>query len=188
MENILKKEVILNKAACRLIGVAAFIILTSLGAFIRIPLPFTPVPLTLQTFFVLLSAAFLGSGLGLVSQLGYLFLGVSGVPIFSAAGSGYLYLLGPTGGYLFGFLIAALLVGRLIKQIPQRALYVFGLFSLAGMVILFFGSLWLKIFLALPLSKALSLGCLPFIPGDLLKAALAAAIYMKLESRLRKVF
>ena len=87
MEVILKKELVLNKAACRIIGVAIFVVLTSLGAFVRIPLPFTPVPLTLQTMFVLLSGAFLGSGLAATAQLGYILLGLSGVPIFTGAGS-----------------------------------------------------------------------------------------------------
>ena len=88
MEALLKREVILNKTLCRVMGVLTFVILTSLGAFVRIPLPFTPVPLTLQTFFILLCGAFLGSKLGVTAQLSYMFLGVLGLPIFTGAGSG----------------------------------------------------------------------------------------------------
>ena len=76
MEALLKREIILNKTLCRAMGVLTFVILTSLGAFVRIPLPFSPVPITLQTFFVLLSAALLGSNLGTISQLSYLLLGI----------------------------------------------------------------------------------------------------------------
>ena len=96
MEAVLKKEVILDKTLCRVMGVLTFVILTSLGAFVRIPLPFSPVPITLQTFFVLLSGALLGSNLGTISQLSYLLLGASGLPVFTGAGSGLFYLLGPT--------------------------------------------------------------------------------------------
>ncbi|MBI4972331.1 MAG: biotin transporter BioY, partial [Candidatus Omnitrophica bacterium] len=115
METLLKKEIIYNRVVCRFIGVAVLVILTSLGAFVRIPLPFTPVPITLQTFFVLLSGAFLGSNLGAVTQLSYILLGVSGLPIFTAAGSGPLYLFGPTAGYLWGFVLASLFIGKFIK-------------------------------------------------------------------------
>lgn len=89
MEAILKREIVVNKTACRIIGVTVFVILTSLGAFVRIPLPFTPVPVTLQTFFVLLSGAVLGGAIGAASQLSYLLLGTAGLPIFTNAGSGY---------------------------------------------------------------------------------------------------
>jgi biotin transport system substrate-specific component len=95
MEALLRKEIILNKTLCRVIGIAVFIILTSLGAFVRIPLPFSPVPLTLQTFFVLLGGALLGSNLGALSQLSYIFLGVLGLPVFSGAGSGLSYFWAP---------------------------------------------------------------------------------------------
>ena len=78
MEAILRKEILVNKTISRIIGLLTFIILTSLGAFVRLPLPFTPVPITLQTFFVLLSGAFLGSRLGISAQLGYILLGIFG--------------------------------------------------------------------------------------------------------------
>ena len=187
MEVILKKELVLNKAACRIIGVAIFVVLTSLGAFVRIPLPFTPVPLTLQTMFVLLSGAFLGSGLAATAQLGYILLGLSGVPIFTGAGSGMLYILGPTGGYLLGFVLAGLFIGKFIKFSGSRPALVFAIYCLSDLILLASGAIWLKFILALSFSKALFLGMLPFIAGDMLKALAASVIYLGLRDRINKI-
>jgi len=183
MEAILKKEIILNTRITKVLGVSVFVILTSLGAFVRIPLPFTPVPLTLQTFFVLLGAALLGGRLGTVTQVSYIFLGVLGLPIFSGAGSGFLYLCGPTAGYLAGFIFASLFIGRFIKFSRGNMLFTTGILFSADLILLFCGALWLKFLFGYNLHGALLLGLLPFIPGDLFKAAAAAAIYLKLKAR-----
>lgn len=177
----------MNKAACRIIGISAFVIMTGLGAFVRIPLPFSPVPLTLQTFFVLLSGAVLGSKLGLTAQLSYMLLGVSGVPLFTASGSGLLYLAGPTAGYLFGFMPASFLVGRFIRY-SKNFFSLFALFCLADLIILACGMLWLKFLFGYGIDKAFLLGFFPFIPGDMLKALAAAAFYSRLKSRLKEIF
>lgn len=146
-EVILKREIIVNKQACRVIGVSVFIILTSLGAFVRIPLSFTPVPITLQTFFVLLSGAFLGSQLGAVTQLSYIILGLSGLSIFTGAGSGLLYIFGPTGGYLFGFILASLFVGRFIKYSQNSLMLTFGILCVGDLILLASGVIWLAMLL-----------------------------------------
>jgi len=198
MEAILKKEIIVNKTLCRVMGVLVFVMLTGLGAFVRIPLPFTPVPITLQTFFVLLSGAFLGSNLGVTTQLSYIILGISGLPIFTGAGSGLLYLLGPTGGYLFGFVLAAFFLGRFIphqglgagfiKYSQSNLLFTFGIFCLADLILLVCGTIWLKFLFGYPFTKLLFIGFIPFIPGDLFKAGVATYLYLKLKSRLKEVF
>jgi biotin transport system substrate-specific component len=188
MEAILKKEIIVNKTLCRTIGVLVFIILTTLGAFVRIPLPFSPVPITLQTLFVLLSGALLGSNLGTISQLSYVLLGVLGLPIFSGAGSGILYIFGPTAGYLLGFILAALFVGKSIKYSNDNSFYTFCLLCLGDLIILCSGILWLKILFGYSLTKLLFIGFIPFLPGDLLKALTACAIYLKLKNRLKEIF
>jgi biotin transport system substrate-specific component len=188
MEALLRKEIILNKTLCRVIGIAVFIILTSLGAFVRIPLPFSPVPLTLQTFFVLLGGALLGSNLGALSQLSYIFLGVLGLPVFSGAGSGLSYFLGPTGGYLLGFVLAALFIGRFIKHAHHNLFSIFGLFCLGNLILLSSGIIWLKLISGYSFTKLLSIGFIPFLPGDLAKALVAAIIYLKLKLRLREIF
>jgi len=188
MEALLRKEIILNKTLCRVVGISVFIVLTSLGAFVRIPLPFSPVPLTLQTFFVLLGGALLGDNLGALSQLSYIFLGVLGLPIFSGAGSGLSYLFGPTGGYLAGFVLAALFLGRFIKYAENNFFSIFGLFCLADIILLCSGIIWLKFLLGYNFTKLLSIGFIPFIPGDLLKALVAATLYLRLKPRLREIF
>jgi biotin transport system substrate-specific component len=169
MEAILKREIIVNKTARRIIGVFTFTIFTSLGAFVRIPLPFTPVPITLQTFFVLLSGAFLGGGLGPLSQLSYIFLGAVGLPVFCGAGSGLFYLLGPTGGYLLGFILASLFTGRKIRYSKDNLFSIFCVLFTADLILLSCGVLWLKIILGYPFVKLLSLGLYLFLPVIYLK-------------------
>lgn len=188
MESILKKEIMLNRTLARMIGVLVFVILTGLGAFVRIPLPFTPVPITLQTMFVLLSGAFLGRNLGVVTQLSYIFLGISGLPIFSGAGSGLFYLLGPTGGYIFGFVLAGFFIGRFIKYSQNNLFSTFILLCLGDLIILFCGMIWLKLILGYPFIKLLVIGFVPFLPGDVLKALVAAVLYLKLKTRIKEIF
>ena len=189
MESILKREIVVNKIACRIIGVISFIILTSLGAFVRIPLPFTPVPLTLQTFFVLLSGAMLGANRGSLSQLIYLLLGITGLPIFANAGSGLIYLLGPTGGYVLGFILASFFIGKTIRYVDRKTFFsVFIFMCIGDLIILSSGIIWLKILFGYNFKKILLIGFLPFIPGDLLKIVVAAKIFLKIRARLERIF
>lgn len=188
METFLKKELIMSRAANRLLGVVIFIILTSLAAFVRIPLPFTPVPITLQTLFVLLSGVCLGSGLGFASQCGYIFLGAAGLSLFTGTGSGLLYIFGPTGGYLFGFALASFLAGRLIKSSHDSLLFVFAKLCLADFVLLACGVIWLKFLFGYTLAKVLFIGFLPFLAGDLFKVMIAVVIYSRLKPRLEEIF
>jgi biotin transport system substrate-specific component len=159
-----------------------------LGAFVRIPLPFTPVPITLQTFFVLLAAVSLGKGLGSLTQLSYILLGILGVPIFSGAGSGLIYLTGPTTGYLFGFVLASFFAGNSIKYAKDNLFLTLTVVFSADLIILSCGTLWLKFIFGYPLTKLLIMGFIPFIPGDLLKAIVVALVYLKLKSRLQEIF
>ncbi|MFH0762905.1 MAG: biotin transporter BioY [Candidatus Omnitrophota bacterium] len=188
MEAILNREIILHRIACRAIGVAVFVILTSLGAFVRIPLPFTPVPITLQTFFVLLCGLFLGRRLAAVTQASYLLLGVLGLPIFSGAGSGLAYLFGPTGGYLFGFILAALVAGAFAKFTKGSFFLTFIILCLADLVLLSSGVLWLKVIFGYSFNRLLVIGFIPFVAGDLLKVLAAAVIYSRFQPRIDKVF
>ncbi|MFH1354679.1 MAG: biotin transporter BioY [Candidatus Omnitrophota bacterium] len=187
MEAILKKEIIFTKRLRTVFSVFIFITLTALGAFVRIPLPFTPVPVTLQTFFVLLSGALLGSSLGLTTQLSYIFLGVLGLPIFSQAGSGLFYLFGPTGGYLVGFILASLWIGRAVRQMAKGFWLTFVTFCFADLLILSCGLIWLKLFFGYSFGKLLFIGFVPFIPGDILKVFIATGIYLKLKGRFQAI-
>jgi biotin transport system substrate-specific component len=184
----LRKEVITDKALCRTLGVVLFVVLTSLGAFVRIPLPFTPVPLTLQTFFVLLSGAVLGASSGAFSQAGYLFLGLTGISVFSGAGSGFGYLGGPTGGYIVGFIAAAYFTGKMAPHAAGSFFRLVLIFFAADVILLSFGVLWLKCLFGYPFLKLMSIGFLPFIPGDLVKILAASLVYKKLYPRVQEIF
>ena len=185
---ILKREVILNRTICRIIGVSVFAILTMLGAFIRIPLPFTPVPITLQTFFVLLSGLFLGQNLGGIAQLSYVLLGITGLPVFTGTGNGISYLLGPTGGYLFGFIAASFYVGRFTRYTKDNFFSVIAVLLGGDIILLCCGTVWLKFITGFPSAKLLFIGFLPFVPGDVLKIFVAAALYLRLKSRLKEIW
>jgi biotin transport system substrate-specific component len=142
---------------------------------IRIPLPFTPVPFTGQTLGVLLVAAALGSSRGAASLALYLVEGILGLPVFAGAPLGIARLLGPTGGYLVGFIVAAFLVGALAERGMDRDWKrVLCMFAAGMAVIYLFGVAWLSRFTGL--GNALVSGLWPFIPGDILKAVMAAAL------------
>lgn len=185
MEAIINREIITNKKICQLLAVAVFIILTTLSAFVRIPLPFTPVPFTLQTFFVLLSGALLGRRLGVFTQVSYLLLGLTGFQVFTGFGSGSVYLLGPTGGYIVGFILASFFIGSLFSEGKHSRWNTLLKFLGADFIILLSGMFWLKISLSCSFSQAFLLGFLPFIPGDLLKVMFATAVFNKIHSRIK---
>ena len=185
MESILSREIITNKRICRVLAIIVFITATTLSAFVRIPLPFTPVPLTLQTLFVLLSGALLGRRLGVFTQSGYMLLGLTGFQVFTGFGSGSLYLLGPTGGYVVGFVLASFFAGSLFLEEKLNWRNIFLKFLCADFIILLSGTFWLKIYLSCPLSQAFLFGFLPFVPGDLLKVLFATAIFNKVHSRIK---
>jgi len=185
---VAKEEAVVTRFIFALIGVSGFILLTAVGALIRIPLPFTPVPVTLQTFFVLLSGAILGRRLGPLSQGGYVCLGVFGVPLF-AGGGGYLHILGPTGGYLIGFIVASWIVGRLLDSGKGLSFIKVSLvMAFASLVIYLLGALHLALVVNTGLRKAILMGVLPFISGDTLKLLVAAVLYWRFSGRLNKLF
>lgn len=151
-----------------------FACLTAAGAEIRIPIQ--PVPITLQTLFVLLSGAIIGSRFGSLSQSIYVLLGMLGVPFLAGAAGGLAVLMGPTGGYLAGFVVAAFVVGRLISVRDGFAWHL-SVFSIGALVILTIGVLHLSLFYTHNLSLAIKLGFVPFLIGDSLKVFAAASIY-----------
>lgn len=152
--------------------VLAFTALIALSAQIVIPLPFTPVPITMQTLTVLLTGMLLGSRLGMVTLVVYLVEGVIGLPVFTQWGSGIAHLVGPTGGYLIGFVFAAGLVGFLAERGWDRRRWTTLLAMILGNLVIYaFGVGWLSTFVGL--GPAIAKGMLPFLIGDALKIALA---------------
>ncbi len=159
--------------------------LVGLAAQVRIPVAWSPVPLTGQTFAVLLAGVLLGRWWGGVSMAFYGGLGIAGVPWFAGWGSGLGYLAGPTGGYIVGFILAALFLGYVTDKYvrSRRFLTMFGLMLVANFVLIYVpGLLQLGLWARLVNGEAVSLvallmmGAAPFVIGDVVKAALAAAI------------
>ncbi|MDO8531161.1 MAG: biotin transporter BioY [Dehalococcoidia bacterium] len=163
--------------------VVGFSALIALSARIAVFLPFTPVPITAQTLAVLLTGAVLGSKRGALALLAYIAEGAAGLPVFSAGRAGLPILLGPSGGYIWGFLAAAFLVGFLTERGWDRTVWTAALAMLIGTAIIYlFGVPQLAFVLsptsgaALGLDKALALGVLPFLPGDAIKLLIAAGV------------
>ena len=157
--------------------------LTAAAAQISIPLPFTPVPFTLQPMVVLLGGAVLGPRLGFISQMMYLAVGAAGLPVFAASPvlpPGVFRLIGPTGGYLLSYPIAAFLTGTLAERGFDRRYLTSVLAMAAGLTVIFAcGVMWLAFFArpaAVGISAALQTGLYPFLPADIVKVLVAATI------------
>ncbi len=143
---------------------------------VAIPLPFTPVPISGQTFAVLLVGMALGSRRGALALLAYLAEGAAGLPVFAEAKSGLVTLFGPTGGYLFGFVLAAWLVGLLAERGFDRTLPKTLFAMLIGNLAIYVcGVFWLSRFIG-ALDATLAAGVYPFLIGDVFKALLAAVV------------
>ncbi|MFI5339451.1 MAG: biotin transporter BioY [Candidatus Methylomirabilales bacterium] len=181
---------LVQRAVSGTIGVAAFAVMTALGAHVRIPLPWTPVPITLQTFFVQLAGATLGPTLGPASQAVYLLAGATGLPVFAGGGSGLLHLLrGVTTGYLIGFVVATALVGRLVRLRRDPGFQWILLSMAAGSLVVYAcGVFWLAWSLGLSLPSAIAQGMLPFLVGDAVKTCAAAGLFRGYRRRARVVF
>lgn len=166
----------------KVLGVLTFTILTGIAAQIRIPIPFSPVPVTGQTFMVLL-APLLINKLSILSQTLYVLLGILGIPWFSRNNFGLHALFGPTGGYLVGFIFASLFISRVFNSDKHKVLSTVVILSIANFVIIYsFGLtqlyLWFSVKgIQLSFAKLLSMGLLPFIPGDLVKISLVSGTY-----------
>jgi biotin transport system substrate-specific component len=150
---------------------AAFIGLVAIGSWIS--LPFFPVPFTIQTLFVLLSGIVMKRYAVIPLSL-YILFGVMNLPVFHNGASGIGVLLGPTGGYLVGFVPAALVVGLCYER-PEKILHIAGI-CLGEFCIFFPGAVWLSASAGLPLAQAALIGVLPFLPGDAVKAGAAYVI------------
>jgi biotin transport system substrate-specific component len=168
----------LSPTAVRLLGAVGFALATALAAQITIPLPYTPVPITLQTVPVLVAGAALGGRFGMLSMLLYVALGAAGLPVFADACGGVHVLIGATAGYLVGFVLAqpvisAVFSARLPGGRAARALAA----VLAGKAVIFAcGLIWLHYWSGWTWSATLAAGLLPFLVGAVAKTALAAGV------------
>ena len=166
----------------RMIFAALFAALTAAVSPIKVPLGFTPVPITLQTLMVLLSGAMLGANLGALSQFLYVLVGALGLPVFAGGGSGFGALLGPSGGFLFGFIAAAYIVGKLAEKTKKPSYLQLVIAMVIGsLVIYIFGVVGGLIVTGLPLAQILIGWVLPFIIGDVVKLLAASFIALRFD-------
>lgn len=171
--------------------VGLFASLTAIGTFISIPL--RPVPITLQSFFVILSGILLGPKLGALSQIIYIFLGLIGIPIFSDFNGGLQSILKPSFGFIIGFVFAAYIAGRISHASDIISSYKIWTASVVATVIIYlFGLPYMYYILNIIMGKALSIkeilyiGCLLFLPGDILKIIISSMIGIKILPIIRK--
>lgn len=157
--------------------------MTAVLAYVRIPLPFSPVPVSGQTLAVMLAGAVLGPRLGALSQTVYVLLCAIGLPVFAGGLGGLGVLAGPTGGYLIGFVLGAYTTGWLLAGVPQpglaRSLVAF---TMGGVVAVYIpGVLQLALVMDIPVSQAFVLGAVPFLIGDAVKVLAATAALQALR-------
>jgi len=145
--------------------------LTAVGAYIHVPIG--PVPIVLSTLFVLLSGLLLGSRWGLASMALYLFVGAIGMPVFSGGRGGFAHFLGPTGGYLFGYLLASLLTGMISERSHGNFFWEIIAVIIGSLAIYGLGVPWLKTVTQMSWPKAVIVGMVPFLIGDAVKASIA---------------
>ena len=184
MQATIPSRVITGKVLPRTMGwtialTVGFALLTAAAAQVRILLPFTPVPITGQTFAVLLSGAALGATWGGASQLLYVLLGAVGLPFYAGGSGGWEVATGATGGYLIGFILAAYAVGFMAERRQDRSfISAIPAFLTGNAIVYAVGVPWLYYFAESITTgeQALTAGFTPFIAGDLLKVALAGLL------------
>lgn len=166
--------------------VALFAALTAAGTFIAIPIPGSAVPVVLQNLFALLSGLVLGPAMGFAAIAVYLLVGAIGLPVFAGAKGGVAHFFGPTGGYLLGYALCALVAGLVLgrpREGKRSPLYLVAIAAVLGIAAVYVpGVLRLKAVLKADWTKALAVGLFPFIVGDAVKAAIAVLVAGRLRS------
>lgn len=157
-----------------------------IGVFSQITIPLPLIPITGQTLAIGLAATILGSRYGTTSVLLYIAIGAIGIPVFAQFSAGFGVIVGPTGGFLMGFIPTVFIIGYYLEKTAFTIGHAF-IANIIGMIVtLIFGMLWLKISAELPWKAAFMSGFLPFIPVGLIKAYLAASIGILIRRRLSK--
>ena len=168
-----------SPASAALVNVSTVVVFAGaifLAGQVRIPLPFTPVPITLQTFVVYLGAAWLGAGRGVAGPLLFVTAAAAGLPVLSGFRAG---MTGATAGYILGWLLAAYLLGTMLGGKRVATVRTVLLMMGASLLVYTCGLLHLTLLLNVPFGQALWIGFLPFLPGDAIKIGLAASAYQR---------
>ncbi len=171
----------------RLVLIALVTAVTCIFAPLSVPIPVSPVPISLTNLVLLVSIYVLGWKDAAISFLIYLLLGAIGLPVFSGFAGGVGKLAGPTGGYLIGFIFMTILAGIFVEHFSSnRCLVIIGM-VLATAVAYLFGTAWLAFQIELSFTAALSIGVLPYLPGDTVKIIIAVIVGPVLKTRLKNL-
>lgn len=180
-----------GRIAPRVVAVVIGAAVVALAAQVAVPLPFTMVPLTLQPLAVLVVGGLLGAAGGAAALALYLAAGAVGLPVFAGGAAGAIHLIGPTGGYLLAYPVAAAVTGRLCRNADGRtggaAVARALLASVAGMAVIHVGGVSQLALLSGSPEAAFRLGFVPFFANDLVKVGLAALVILGLRPRLRSI-
>lgn len=165
--------------------VALMTAVTCIAAPFSIPLPFTPVPISLTNLVIYISCCILGAKKGTISFLLYLLIGLIGLPVFSGFSGGLTKLAGPTGGYLIGFIFCAVFTGLFTEKFEDR-IYMYPVGMIIGTIICYgFGTAWLAFQMKLGFVQALFMGVIPYLIGDVLKIVVSTVLGYTLRNRLK---
>jgi len=160
--------------------IALFVAITIILS--QIVVPVAPVPISLSMIAIYLSGALLGWKRGGITQIIYLLIGAVGLPVFASAKGGIPVLFGPTGGYIFGYVVATIIIGFIIEKARAMNVYVIIGAMTAGLISCYLlGTIWLGFITEIGFVKALFVGVIPFIPGDILKIVVSTLIVQKLN-------
>lgn len=180
------RDVVVDRRARLALGIVAFALAAVFGAQIAVPVPLTPVPITLQTLFVILAGVVLGPRAGAASMALYVGAGAVGAPVFSNGGAGMPWLLGPTGGYLLSYPASAFVVGWVTVGWRERrrgaVVLLFAGLTLGVLVQYSGGLLQLAWLTGRPFAEVVAMGALPFLFGDAVKIVTAAWIARAMRS------
>lgn len=167
--------------------IAIFTALIIIAGYIQIPLPFTPVPITLQTMAVMLAGLLLTPKEAGLSMIVYVLLGAIGLPVFAGGHGGLDVVVGPTGGYLISWIPGAVLVSLIKGQSNHLVRAAVAAFSGGIALVYLIGVPWLSLSTGMPMAKAVAVGAVPFIAGDLFKLVLAMMIFLPVNRQLSKI-
>lgn len=185
MEQTSAKKTFVTTKQLTLIGVMTAVI--CILAPFTIPLPFSPVPLSLATLVIYISVFVLGMKFSTVSLLIYLLLGAVGLPVFSGFSGGLGKFAGPTGGYLIGYIFVAIITGYFVDHFPGRLSFAAVGMVLGSLICYLFGTVWLAAQMELSFFAALSVGVLPYLPGDIIKIIVACILGPKLKNAVHRI-
>lgn len=175
----------------KLFSVRSMVFMAVFAALICVAAPFSvqigAIPITLATFAIYLAGAILGGKRGAIAVIVYILLGAAGLPVFSGFNSGFGALLGPTGGYIIGYIPLTLLTG-VFADMNSKKHWTMIIGMLLGTAVLYaFGTMWFMVLTGKDLASSLALCALPFIPGDIIKIACVSAIAIPLRAKLNGI-